>query len=90
MYQFCNPASDWSKRRVIDYEAQPVVSLGYDNLLFPFVIMIGGAAIAGKDFSQQIILGYQILAITSIFPHSTGTIILCEKLRHICRKYGSS
>ena len=56
MYQFCNPTSDWSKRRVIDYEAQPVVSLGYDNLLFPFVIMIGGAAIAGKDLSQQIIL----------------------------------
>ena len=40
---------DWSKRKVVEYEAQPAMSLGYDNLLFPFVIIVGGAAIAGKD-----------------------------------------
>ena len=49
--EFCNPDnSDWSKRKVVDYEAQPAVSLGYDNLLFPFVIIIGGATIAGKSY----------------------------------------
>ena len=43
--------SDWSKRKVVEYEAQPAMSLGYDNLLFPFVIIVGGTAIAGKDYS---------------------------------------
>ena len=32
----------------MDYEAPPAMSLGYDNLLFPFVIIIGGTTIAGK------------------------------------------
>ena len=39
---------DWSLREVVDYEVQPAVSLSYDNLLFPFTIIVGGAAIAGK------------------------------------------
>jgi len=37
---------DWSKKKVVDFEAPPAMSLGYDNLLFPFVIIIGGATIA--------------------------------------------
>ena len=43
--------SDWSKKKVVDFEAPPAMSLGYDNLLFPFVIIIGGAAIAGQEYS---------------------------------------
>ena len=45
--------SDWSKKKVVDFEAPPAMSLGYDNLLFPFVIIIGGAAIAGQEFQLK-------------------------------------
>ena len=46
--------SDWSKKKVVDFEAPPAMSLGYDNLLFPFVIIIGGAAIAGQEFQLKL------------------------------------
>ena len=41
---------DWSKREAVDYEVKPAVSLGYNNLLFPFTIIIGGIVIAGKNY----------------------------------------
>ena len=40
--------ADWSKKKVVNYEAPPAMSLGYDNLLFPFVIIVGGTGIAGN------------------------------------------
>ena len=52
--------SDWSKRKVVEYEAQPAMSLGYDNLLFPFVIIVGGTAIAGKDYTCLIIVSNEL------------------------------
>ena len=52
MGKFGNPETrDWSKRKTVDYEAQPAMSLGYDNLMFPFFIIICGTAIAGKSYS---------------------------------------
>ena len=41
--------ANWSKKKVANYDTSPAISLGYDNLLFPFVIIVGGIGIAGKD-----------------------------------------
>ena len=35
---------DWSLREEIDFEFDPAVTLGYENVAFPFIILIGGLA----------------------------------------------
>ena len=37
---------DISKREVIDYETAPAVTLGFENLAFPFLVLLGGLTLA--------------------------------------------
>ena len=37
---------EWSLREELDFELEPAVTLGYDNLAFPGMIFIGGLAVA--------------------------------------------
>ena len=33
---------DWSLREELDFEIDPAVNLGYENVAFPFIILVGG------------------------------------------------
>ena len=33
---------DWSLREEIEFEVEPAVTLGYKNVVFPFIILVGG------------------------------------------------
>ena len=33
---------DWSLREEIDFEVEPAVTLGYKNVVFPFIVLVGG------------------------------------------------
>ena len=35
---------DWSLREEMNFEIDPVVNLGYENVAFPFIILVGGLA----------------------------------------------
>ena len=37
---------DMSKRKIIDYEVEPAVTLGFENLAFPFLVLLGGLSLA--------------------------------------------
>ena len=37
---------DISKRKIIDYEMEPAVTLGFENLAFPFLLLLGGLTLA--------------------------------------------
>ena len=37
---------DWSKREEIDFDLDPTVTLGYENVAFPFTILLGGLSFA--------------------------------------------
>ena len=37
---------DFSKRKIINYEVEPAVTLGYENLAFPFLVLLGGLTVA--------------------------------------------
>ena len=70
--------SDWSKKKVVDFEAPPAMSLGYDNLLFPFVIIIGGAAIAGQDFQLEL---NKLRNLRYLTPTPSVFVIVCEVVK---------
>ena len=37
---------DWSLREEMEFEINPAVTLGYENVAFPFMILVGGLLIA--------------------------------------------
>ena len=37
---------DISKRKIIDYEVEPAVTLGFENVSFPFMVLLGGLTLA--------------------------------------------
>ena len=37
---------DWSMREELNFEVEPAVTLGYENLAFPFLILLGGLFVA--------------------------------------------
>ena len=37
---------DMSKREIIDYEMEPAVTLGFENLAFPFLVLLCGLTLA--------------------------------------------
>ena len=37
---------DFSKRKIINYEVEPAITLGYENLAFPFLVLLGGLTFA--------------------------------------------
>ena len=50
---------DWSLREEMDFEIDPVVILGYENVAFPFMILVGGLMFScgltlfGKGFRKS-------------------------------------
>ena len=37
---------DWSMREELNFEVEPAVTLGYENLAFPFLVLLGGLFVA--------------------------------------------
>ena len=37
---------DITKRKIINYEMEPAVTLGFENLAFPFLVLLGGLTLA--------------------------------------------
>ena len=50
---------DWSLREEIEFEVEPAVTLGYKNVVFPFIILAGGLLFScGLTFFESRIVKY--------------------------------